>query len=67
MSKSDIVVRVKFFNGNDETYRGVDYHEFYKDTLRLHRHPKNNSDVFIPLKNVKSVHYVAVPLTTKGK
>lgn len=60
-NKSEFKVRVIFNDGKEELYNGVDYHEFYKETLRLRRHPKNHADVFIPLKNVRSVHYVAYP------
>jgi len=59
--KVEFKVRVVFVDGKEELYNGIDYHQFYDNTLRLRRHPKNNADVFIPLKNVRSVHYVAFP------
>ncbi len=59
MSKyREFSVKITFFNGEQEVYNGVQYHKFYDNTVRLIRHPKHSFDIFIPMKNVKSLSYV---------
>ena len=57
--KTEFAIRIFYTDGKEEVFRGFSHHEFYKETVRLRRHHGAGQDVFIPLKNVRSLVYAA--------